>query len=184
MLFLETERLYFRSHEPQDETAFVRMQTDPEVRKPVGGQLWLLEKALTRFRKDYLGHPTEVFGLWATILKSPGSYIGCCGLRASSPDANVFLAFYIAKPFWRQGFGSEAARAFMSLSGDLVCLTSSPKSTPAMRSPSTSCKNLDSHLFRRNLSVRLAGLSVPTSSSALSRPTRNREPDSRHHSVG
>jgi ribosomal-protein-alanine N-acetyltransferase len=115
MLFLETERLYFRSHEPQDETAFVRMQTDPEVRKHVGGQLWLLEKALTRFRKDYLGHPTEVFGLWATILKSPGSYIGCCGLRASSPDANVFLAFYIAKPFWRQGFGSEAARAFIDV---------------------------------------------------------------------
>lgn len=115
MLFLESERLYFRSHEPQDEPAFVRMQTDPEVRKYVGGQPWPLDKARPRFLNDYLGQPAGIYGLWATILKSEGSYIGCCGLRASGRDSNVFLAFYIARLFWRQGFASEAARAFIDV---------------------------------------------------------------------
>ena len=115
MIFLETDRLIFRSHEPHDEPAFVHMQTDSEVRKYVGGEPWPLEKALTRFRKDYLGQPTDVFGLWATIRKSQGSYVGCCGLRAGSADARVFLAFYIATPFWRQGFASEAAGAFIDV---------------------------------------------------------------------
>jgi ribosomal-protein-alanine N-acetyltransferase len=115
MIFLETHRLIFRSHEPHDEPAFVRMQTDPEVRKYVGGQPWPLEKALTRFRSDYLGHPTDVFGLWATILKSQDSYVGCCGLRAGGPDARVFLAFYLDRSFWRQGFASEAAQGFIDV---------------------------------------------------------------------
>lgn len=81
--FLETERLLFRSHEAADEADFVRMQTDSEVRRYVGGQGWSLEKALYRFRNQYLGQPTETYGLWATILKEEGRYIGCCGLRAA-----------------------------------------------------------------------------------------------------
>jgi ribosomal-protein-alanine N-acetyltransferase len=111
MIFVETERLAFRSHEPQDEPAFVGMQTDPEVRKYVGGEPWPFEKARARFRNDFLGQPAHVYGLWATILKSEGSYVGCCGLCADGPDARVFLAFYIARSFWRQGFASEAAGA-------------------------------------------------------------------------
>lgn len=115
MIFLETERLSFRSHQSQDQPAFVRMQTDPEVRKYVGGQAWPREKALSRFRRDYLGQPTEVFGLWATILKSEGSYIGCCGLRAPAKESRVYLAFYLARPFWRQGLACEVSRAFIDV---------------------------------------------------------------------
>jgi RimJ/RimL family protein N-acetyltransferase len=115
MTFLETPRLIFRSHEAQDESAFVRMQTDPEARRYVGGPPWPLEKALSRFRNDYLGQPTEVFGLWATILKSRNTYIGCGGLRASGKPAKVYLAFYFARAFWRQGFASEVSRAFIDV---------------------------------------------------------------------
>ncbi len=68
MIFLETERLLFRSHEPQDEADFVAMHTDPEVRRYMGGQAWPLEKAQSRFRDEYLGRPTRTFCLWATIL--------------------------------------------------------------------------------------------------------------------
>lgn len=59
MIFLETERLLFRSHEAGDEADFVSMHTDPEVRRYVGGQAWPLEKARNRFREEYLGRPDE-----------------------------------------------------------------------------------------------------------------------------
>ncbi len=36
MIFLETERLLFRSHEAEDEADFVQMQSDPEVRRYCG----------------------------------------------------------------------------------------------------------------------------------------------------
>ena len=38
MIFLETARLLFRTHEPGDKADFIAMHTDPEVRRYVGGQ--------------------------------------------------------------------------------------------------------------------------------------------------
>jgi ribosomal-protein-alanine N-acetyltransferase len=115
MTFLETERLQFRSHQTQDEADFVRMQTDPEVRRYVGGQAWPLEKALHRFRNQYLGRPKKTYGLWATILKEEEKYIGCCGLRAAEDKTRAHLGYYFARPYWRRGFASEASRAFIDV---------------------------------------------------------------------
>lgn len=113
MIFLETERLLFRSHEPEDEDDFVKMHTDPEVRRYVGGQPWTVKKAVHRFRSEYLGEPREVHGLWATVLKDERKYVGCCGLRIGKDDAS--LGFYIARPYWGKGIASEASRAFIDV---------------------------------------------------------------------
>lgn len=115
MTFLETERLRFRQHEPGDEGDFVRMHTDPEVRRYVGGQGWPLEKAQYRFRNEYLGWPTEIYGLWATILKEEGKYIGSCGLRAGQNGTEAHLGYYLARPYWRRGLATEASRAFIEV---------------------------------------------------------------------
>jgi len=113
MIFLETARLLFRTHEPGDETDFIKMHTDPEVRRYVGGEAWPVEKAQYRFRNQYLGRPTKTYGLWATILKNDSKYIGYCGLRAAPGEKAAYLGYYISKPYWRQGFASEAATAFI-----------------------------------------------------------------------
>ena len=115
MIFLETERLLFRTHEPQDEPAFIAMHTDPEVRRYVGGQPWPLEKAQTRFQNEYLGKPSDTYGLWATVSKEEGGYIGCCGLRASEQKTEAHLGYFLARPYWRRGFASEASRALIEV---------------------------------------------------------------------
>ena len=115
MTFLETERLLFRTHRTEDEADFIRMQTDPQVRRYVGGQAWSLEKAKNRFRNEYLGRPTETYGLWATILKEDGKYIGCCGLRAAAEGTAAYLGYFLARSHWGRGFASEASRAFIDL---------------------------------------------------------------------
>src|SRR6516164_54275 len=115
MFFLETARLRFRTHEPQDEPGFVAMHTDPEVRRFVGGSPWTVERAVHRFRAEYLGQPTHIFGLWATIFKSENKFIGSCGLRAPDGSHPSSLAFYLARPYWGRGLASEAARCFVDL---------------------------------------------------------------------
>jgi [ribosomal protein S5]-alanine N-acetyltransferase len=115
MIFLETERLLFRTHEAKDEADFVGMHTDPEVRRYVGGQPWPLEKAQSRFRNEYLGRPTESYGLWAAILKQEMRYIGCCGLRATADERVAHLGYYFARPYWRRGLASEASKAFIEV---------------------------------------------------------------------
>jgi [ribosomal protein S5]-alanine N-acetyltransferase len=112
MIFFETERLIFRTHEAADEAAFIGMHTDPEVRRYVGGQAWPLEKAQHRFR-EYLGRPTETYGLWATILKEETRYIGCCGLRAAPGGKAAHLGYYFARAYWGRGLASEASKAFI-----------------------------------------------------------------------
>lgn len=115
MIFLETERLLFRSHEPSDEADFVSMHTDTEVRRYVGGQAWPVEKARSRFREQYLGRPAEIYGLWATVFKAEGKYIGCCGLRAPGNGMGASLGYYLARPYWGRGLASEASRAFIDV---------------------------------------------------------------------
>ena len=115
MIFLETERLLFRSHEAGDEADFVSMHTDAEVRRDVGGQAWPEEKARARFREQYLGKPTETYGLWATVLKAEGKYIGCCGLRAPGNEMGASVGYYLARAYWKRGLATEASRAFIDV---------------------------------------------------------------------
>jgi ribosomal-protein-alanine N-acetyltransferase len=115
MIFLETDRLLFRSHEPEDEDEFVKMHTDSEVRAYVGGSAWPSQKAQNRFRKEYLGRPTETYGLWATILKAEEKYIGTCGLSFAGGGPVARLGYYIARPYWRRGLASEASQAFIDV---------------------------------------------------------------------
>jgi RimJ/RimL family protein N-acetyltransferase len=115
MIFLETERLLFRTHDAKDEADFVRMQMDSEVRRYMGGQAWPLEKAQNRFRNEYLGRPKRTYGLWATTLKNEEKYIGCCGLRPGSDRGKAHLGYILAKPYWGRGFASEAAKALINV---------------------------------------------------------------------
>jgi len=111
MIFLQTDRLILRAHEPADENAFVAMHTDPEVRRYVGARAWTLDEATSRFRTRYIGKPEKTFGLWATVRRDDQTYIGMCGLSHSAGDAH--LAYYIARPFWGLGFASETAKALV-----------------------------------------------------------------------
>jgi ribosomal-protein-alanine N-acetyltransferase len=114
MTFLETKQLRFRRHKECDEADFVQMHMDPEVRRYMGVQGWPLEKAQHRFRDQYLGRPTKTYGLWAMILKEEEKYIGSCGLRAGQ-NGTAHLGYFVAQPYWRRGFATEASKAFIDV---------------------------------------------------------------------
>jgi hypothetical protein len=105
MIFLETQRLLFRTHEAGDEADFVCMHMDAEVRRDVGGAAWPLEKARSRFREQYLDKPLETYGLWATVFKRDGKYIGCSGLRAPGHGIGASIGCHLARPYWGRGLG-------------------------------------------------------------------------------
>ncbi len=113
MILLRTDRLLFRTHEARDEAAFIEMHTDPQVRRYAGGRAWSPDEATTRFQTQYLGKPHRTYGLWATVLKAEGTYVGMCGLSGMRPSPR--LGYYIARPYWGRGLASEAASAFVGL---------------------------------------------------------------------
>lgn len=131
MIILETPRLILRHLEPADLGALFALYRDPEIRRyfPDGTRtLAETQEELDWFRS---GHPEfPELGLWATIEKRSGAFLGRCGLLPWQIDAKheVELAFLIDKRRWQEGFASEAARAIVQYARDalrlqrLICL--------------------------------------------------------------
>ena len=73
---------------------------------------------------------TPELGLWATIHKETGRFIGRCGLLPWTIDGQdeVEVAYLLAKEYWGQGLGTEAARAIADYAFEqlhlsrLICL--------------------------------------------------------------
>jgi ribosomal-protein-alanine N-acetyltransferase len=72
------------------------------------------------------GHPRNPeLGLWATLHKETGKFIGRCGLLPWNIDGQteVEVAYTIARDFWGQGLGTEAAQAIMHYAFETLKLT-------------------------------------------------------------
>jgi [ribosomal protein S5]-alanine N-acetyltransferase len=116
MRILETERLIFRHLEPGDLDALAALYADPEIRRYFPEGTLTREETQEELEWFLNGHPEHPqLGLWATIHKPTGSFIGRCGLLPWVIDGldEVEIAYLIAKPWQRQGLGAEAARALV-----------------------------------------------------------------------
>src|SRR3954462_4093041 len=114
MKILETERLLLRRLLPEDLDQLFALYSDAETRRyfPEGTLTYAETKEeLEWFLNGHPDHPE--LGLWATIHKPTNQFIGRCGLLPWTIDgrAEVEVAYLIDKAYWRQGLGSEAARA-------------------------------------------------------------------------
>ena len=115
MVRLETERLIFRDHEPEDLEPYCEMESDPIYRAPQ--RVHPREELERSFTQTWL--PRKEMGMLATVFKPDGRYIGRTGLYPHrSEDGSIVpgeatLAFYLARAYWNRGIASEAGRAFI-----------------------------------------------------------------------
>lgn len=115
MSVLETDRLVFRDHLPEDLEPFCEMESDPVFR---GAQPVHPRSELERsFQEAWL--PPKPLGLLATVFKPEARYIGRCGLYPHRNDdgevipKEATLAYYLARPYWGRGLATEAGQAFV-----------------------------------------------------------------------
>ena len=134
MKILETRRLVLRRLESSDLDSLSALYGDPEVRRyfPEG----TLTREETRAELEWFldGHPEDPdLGLWATIHKETDRFIGRCGLLPWTIDERpeVEVAYLLARDYWGQGLGTEAARAILDYGFEqldlsrLICLIDS-----------------------------------------------------------
>lgn len=131
MRVLETERLLLRHLEPPDLEALYALYRDPEVRRYFPDGTRTLEQTRQELEFFLGGHPrAPELGLWATIEKSSGAFLGRCGLLPWDVDGRpeVELAFMIDKARWGEGFATEASFGIARHAADalridrLICL--------------------------------------------------------------
>ena len=115
MVWLETERLLFRDHEPADLEPYCAMESDPLYRAPL--KVHPRAELERSFRETWLVPKT--LALRATVYKPDHRYIGRCGLYPHRNEADAIvpdeavLAFYLAREYWGRGLASEAGQAFV-----------------------------------------------------------------------
>ena len=132
---LETERLILRRLTIDDLGPLAKVYADPQVRRyfPEGTLTFEETKEELEWIIDVY-YARYGFGLWATIDKETGEFIGRCGLLPwkvlEGQDGDVALtnagdgadgpagievevAYLLAKEYWGRGLGTEAAQAIV-----------------------------------------------------------------------
>lgn len=117
---LETNRLKLREYTLEDLPALHTILSDKETMY-AWGHGFSIDESKEWLEKQLRGYKESGFGIWAIINKASGTIIGNAGLdRASINLTNqksiakqevVEIGYIVAKRFWGQGLGTEAARA-------------------------------------------------------------------------
>jgi ribosomal-protein-alanine N-acetyltransferase len=114
MNILETNHLLLRHLIADDLDSLYALYCDPDVTKYIPDAPQTYEETREELEWYLYGHPKHPkLGLWATIHKESKRFIGRCGLLPWTIDgqAEVEVAYLLAKEYWGQGLGTEAAQA-------------------------------------------------------------------------
>jgi RimJ/RimL family protein N-acetyltransferase len=125
MLILQTPRLVLRHLVPQDLDALFALYRDPEIRQYLPDGTLNLDDTKTELEWFLHGHPKfPQLGLWATVERSSGAFLGRCGLLPWDIEGKheTELAYLIDKSRWGEGLASEAACAIVNFAQSVLKL--------------------------------------------------------------
>jgi [ribosomal protein S5]-alanine N-acetyltransferase len=130
-IILETKRLILRHLSTNDLDDLFKLYSDTEIRKYYPEGVLTLEETKEELEWFLNGHPEyPELGLWATVHKETGKFIGRCGLLAWEIDGKLEteIGYMLDKSFWHQGLATEAAQGIMKYGFEelnlsrLICL--------------------------------------------------------------
>jgi RimJ/RimL family protein N-acetyltransferase len=112
----ETKRLLLRRLVLDDLDQLFALYRDPEIRRYFPEGVLNYEDTKEELEWFLNGHPKHPeLGLWATIHKETGKFIGRCGLLPWTIEgqSEVEIAYLLDKAFWKQGLATEAAAGIL-----------------------------------------------------------------------
>ena len=115
-IILETDRLILRHQVISDLDDLWALYCDPEITRYIPDAPRTREEAQEELEWHMHGHPRfPQLGLWATVHKETGRFIGRCGLLPWTLEGQqeVEVAYTIARDYWGQGLATEAAEAIL-----------------------------------------------------------------------
>jgi ribosomal-protein-alanine N-acetyltransferase len=126
MTILETDQLLLRRLLPGDLDDLARIYGDAEVRRYFPEGTLTREETREELEWFFDGHPDDsALGLWATIFKPNGKFIGRCGLLPWMIEGRreIEVAYLLARKYWRRGLGAECATALVRYGFETLKLT-------------------------------------------------------------
>lgn len=123
---LETPRLLLRHLEMNDLPELFDLYQDPEIRRYFPDGVLSYEDTREELEWYLEGHPQYPdLGLWATVHKESGKFIGRCGLLPWEIDGKleIEIAYLLDKNYWHQGLATEAASRILDYAFEKLNLT-------------------------------------------------------------
>ena len=111
-MIAESARLVIREFEVDDSASLMNVFGDEEVMRYGDGVKTLewVEYTIREWRKDYC---ERGYGKWAVVTQDGSQLLGYCGLENLDMDGKqeVAIGYRLARPYWGQGYASEAVIA-------------------------------------------------------------------------
>jgi ribosomal-protein-alanine N-acetyltransferase len=126
MIIFETKRLILRHQVTEDLDALWALYCNSEITKYIPDAPRSYEEAKEELEWFMNGHPQyPELGLWATIHKETGKFIGRCGLLPWTIEGQqeVEVAYTLTQDFWGQGLATEAAQGILQYGFDQLHLS-------------------------------------------------------------
>src|SRR5690625_4656643 len=110
---LETKRLLLRPLEISDAERIEELASDYEIAKTtLNIPHPYLEGSAVDFIKIVLAKKEEdLIVNYAMINQQTNAFIGLIGLHMNPPHENAELCYWVGKPYWNLGYGTEAVKA-------------------------------------------------------------------------
>ena len=131
IIILETPRPTLRHQVLSDLDDLWALYQDPNITRSIPDAPRSCEETKEELEWHMNGHPRyPELGLWATVHKETGKFIGRCGLLPWEIDdkLEVEIAYLLDKSFWHQGLATEAAQGILEYGFEklnlsrLICL--------------------------------------------------------------
>ena len=117
---LATERLELRAFTNADIGVYARYCADPEVMRFLGGRRWTRTESW-RHVAMLLGHwQLRGYGMWAVERRSDGAMLGRVGCIEPDGWPGFEIGWLIGREHQGQGYATEAARAALAWSRDVL----------------------------------------------------------------
>jgi len=119
MHHLQTPRLYFRELRDDDAAGMFELDGNPAVHRYLGSQpLTELSQSLAMIRDIQAQYRDHGIGRYGAFLRDTNEFIGWAGLKfipgPLNGQYNVYdLGYRFIERFWGQGYGYEAAKAWL-----------------------------------------------------------------------
>jgi RimJ/RimL family protein N-acetyltransferase len=109
---LTTERLRLRAFKAGDLDAYAAMQANPEVMRYLVTGRTATRTEVWRTMATSLGAwALRGYGMWACEKIGGGAFVGSIGILEPLDWPEPEIAYSLDRPYWGQGFATEAARA-------------------------------------------------------------------------
>ncbi len=110
---LLTERLVLRPPHEDDVPDLTRLANNRRVAEMLARMPHPYGEAEARAFISMTHRKGRPGATYAVTLAETGAFVGCAGLNAT--DRGLEMGYWIAEPYWKQGFATEAAHALVDL---------------------------------------------------------------------